>query len=337
VPTPRDNDGRVSLANLSAWISDSAIRHNEEFPDNPVPYPSLFGKHRGDFFLTVNLSDWEPHLIDWLNKSRTVVLPVRDSRRWDTAFCLGETPVTNAQYRAFVEATGASEPTGKQFRVGNLKGSHGNGQWVGPFSPWDDPSFNSPNQPVVCVSLSEARDLRDWVNSMSQGDDYGIAALPTPALWDVGAFGTPFPSRDPRLWLHQSQRIHHKANQPIGTESSEFRTNKLGLCDMIGNIWEWCLLDSPRAYATLGPSEPAVASLRGRGFLDDLSAIEPFLDPSLLPEGAETSHSDLGFRLAGLVPIDTLPMPVQERLSACEVVDGLYRSIERKHFGLRFD
>jgi hypothetical protein len=328
----KDKDGRVSIADLGTWIADRAIRHNDEFPDDPVPYPSVFGKYRGDFFLTVNLSDWEPWLIDWANDAQMVVLPVRDRENWEIAFCLGRTPVTNAQYHAFVDAANGSKPVGEHFILSDHENRDRRGQWSGPFYPWEDPAFNSPSQPVVCVSLEAGQEFAAWVNSMSMRSGLGGTALPSPQLWDFGAFGTPFPNRDPRQWLRSSKTVHHRSQRTADTGAGEDRTSRFGLRDMIGNVWEWCLFDEPRRYATFGPSEPAVASLRGGGFLDDLTEVDPFFDPLLLPEGTQTSHSDLGLRLAGLVRVDTLPKRVQERLSACEVLEGLFTSIAKRNW-----
>lgn len=327
----KDKDGRVSVADLGAWVADRAIQHNDEFPDNPVPYPSVFGKYRGDFFLTVNLSAWEPCLVDWINDSQMVVLPVRDSENWEIAFCLGRTPVTNAQYRVFVDATNAPAPVGEHFILSDRERRDRSGQWSGPFYPWEDPGFNSPSQPVVCVSLKAGEAFAAWVNSMSAQSGLGGTALPSPQLWDFGAFGTPYPTRDPRQWLRTSKAVHHRSQQTADTDTGVHRTNRFGLRDMIGNVWEWCLFDEPRRYAKLGPPEPAVANLRGGSFLDDLTEVEPFLDPVLLPKSIQTSHSDLGLRLAGLVRVGTLPKRVQERLSACEDVKGLFTSIALRH------
>jgi Sulfatase-modifying factor enzyme 1 len=139
--------------------------------------------------------------------------------------------------------------------------------------------------------------------------------LPDPALWDFAAFGTEYPTRRPKTWLAVSKSIHHKAIAPLQCDLSGERSNVLGISDLIGNVWEWCL-PGETAPAVLGPLE-VEPQLRGGGFLDDLSRTSVFLDASMLPDREETRHSDLGFRIAGKVPVSELPDTVQVRLTVC--------------------
>ena len=63
VRADKDKDGRISLADLTAWVQECAAQHNQENPDDVVPYPSILGKFRGDFYLTATVQDWEPYEI----------------------------------------------------------------------------------------------------------------------------------------------------------------------------------------------------------------------------------------------------------------------------------
>lgn len=60
--------------------------------------------------------------------------------------------------------------------------------------------------------------------------------------------------------------------------------------DMFGNIWEWCTRTYLYQPSLLQGAEytSASAELRGGGFYDDLTKVEPFLDPSLLNDREET-------------------------------------------------
>jgi formylglycine-generating enzyme required for sulfatase activity len=58
-----------------------------------------------------------------------------------------------------------------------------------------------------------------------------------------------------------------------------------------------------------------LARMRGGGFFSDMSIEEPFLMESEDPDGKNIRHSDLGFRLAALLPLPSLPEEVRVRLS----------------------
>jgi formylglycine-generating enzyme required for sulfatase activity len=97
---------------------------------------------------------------------------------------------------------------------------------------------------------------------------------------------------------------------------------------MFGNVWEWCSSnDSGRffvpmisniAYVTEADDDNFDVELRGGGFLDNLTNIEPFLQAYRLVDGQNTRHSDLGFRTATNVDIENLPDDINLRLSLCK-------------------
>ncbi len=96
------------------------------------------------------------------------------------------------------------------------------------------------------------------------------------------------------------------------------RDNTLGASDMIGNVWEWvggnfwdpgrfavfAIVERPHRHRGTEPE------LHGGGFLDNLESVYPFVRVGLLEDGIETSHTDVGFRLAALVPDRDLPVNV---------------------------
>ena len=157
------------------------------------------------------------------------------------AFYMDEHEVTNAQYRKFIEATGRREPEGYGVVNGKV-------QW---FKPWQDPNFNNPIQPVVCVSWEDAKAYAEWVG----------ASLPTEAQWEKAArgrlvgkkfpWGDEFPPRElvgnfadesakrvfPNLSIITGYDDGYVYTAPVG----KFAPNGYGLYDMAGNVWEWCL------------------------------------------------------------------------------------------------
>src|ERR1044072_3347881 len=160
----RDEDQRISIQDLMDWLKRRASSHNS-YSQEKVPYPYIFGQQRGQsFYLSVDIEDWRPYEIPWPDGSTIVILPIAPD--WEgLAVGLGKYPVTNYQYRTFMEATGSSEslierllmrrsanisePVGEHF-------DHDSRKWSGPFSPWKDRQFPDPEKPVACVSYDDS-------------------------------------------------------------------------------------------------------------------------------------------------------------------------------------
>lgn len=183
-----------------------------------------------------------------------------------TAFWMDRTEVTNAQFDAFVQATGhvtAAERQGGAvvFRA-PARGTRvaDNAWWVyTPGADWRHPEGPGSgiqgrmNQPVVHVTLDDARAYAKWL-----GRD-----LPTEAQWEWAARGGGDAERvereprgaDGRATANYWQGIFPDLNTgadgfaaraPVGC----YAANGYGLHDMIGNVWEW----TRDAY--LGPRQP---------------------------------------------------------------------------------
>lgn len=141
------------------------------------------------------------------------------ARRWPSgkvvtvaAFALGQFPVTNAEYRAYVEATRAEVP-----RTFTLAG------------------FDLDSQPVGGVSWLDGAMYCAWLSAQT-GQNY---RLPTDAEWEYaargGQAGLAFPWGDelrPDCAWYGGQ----PAPKPVGS----YPPNGYGLQDMVGNVWEWC-------------------------------------------------------------------------------------------------
>ena len=118
-------------------------------------------------------------------------------------------PVTNYQYRKFVEETGHREPL-----------------------LWNHSFWNQPMQPVVFVGWDEARAYAKWAGK----------SLPTEAHWEKAGRGT-----DSRWWAWGHEFLPNRCNsREYGLEhTSEIGLfhegmSPYGCYDMCGNVWEMC-------------------------------------------------------------------------------------------------
>ena len=150
---------------------------------------------------------------------------------------IGRNPVTNAQYRQFIEATGRREP-----RL------------------WDDERFNQPNQPVVGVSWHDAQAYCQWAG----------LRLPTEAEWEKAARGNdgqeypwgPEPPDESRCnFARNIDRTTEVGSYPDGA-------SPYGCLDMAGNVWEWCAdwyeeYDPQQTRNPTGPVKGDLKVLRG--------------------------------------------------------------------------
>ena len=164
------------------------------------------------------------------------------------AYRIGKYPVTNAQYRRFVDDGGYTE----KWRV---CWTDDGWKWRAQESIeqprfWNDLDQNIANHPVNGVSWYEAVAYCNWLTKTDlQGR---VFRLPTEAEWEKSARGTVA-----RRFPWGSEFDSTKANTSESNESKVGRTSAVGLfprgaspysaLDMSGNVREWCLSEY-RAY-----------------------------------------------------------------------------------------
>lgn len=123
-------------------------------------------------------------------------------------------PVSNADYALFIQATGAERP------------------------PWmHRPGFGEPEQPVVGVTLAQAKRYASWAGKR----------LPSPAEWIRAGTGTdkrPFPWGEAEPHAGFAHFGCGKRGAPSPVEDVERRRSAgggpFGHFDLLGNVWEWC-------------------------------------------------------------------------------------------------
>jgi formylglycine-generating enzyme required for sulfatase activity len=151
-------------------------------------------------------------------------------------FRMGVHPVTNAEFRAFIEATGAPLP-----------------------SIAEHPLFGQSDRPVVGVGWEEALAYCVWAGG----------TLPTEAQWELAARGFDqrrFPWGDAPPDERRAcfaEDWNRGGPAPIGAHPSG--ASPFGCQDMAGSVWEWCL-DGFRADAYLARTgrDPCVTGEAGR-------------------------------------------------------------------------
>lgn len=307
----KDKDGAIDLSDLKLWVTENARKYNQKHPDHRIPVPFVFGRERGRLFFTREPTEWNILEIKSASDCNFVLLPLLSSPY--SAWMLGKTPVTNAQYKRFVDDIGYPMPMGKHFVT---KDNHR--AWEGPFHPWESPEFSDPDKPVVCVDLQDTIAFARWANY--RDDKFSNLQVVPLEVWDFAAFGTPFPSYDRRLW--KDLVIHDKSSSPAVVTGVHNRLNQYGAVDLFGNVWEWTseedrFDDRLPALGFIGDHPTRSNSsqqLRGGSFLDDLNKVSPMITVAALKDGQNTKHSDLGFRLACEISLHDLPIDLATRL-----------------------
>jgi formylglycine-generating enzyme required for sulfatase activity len=218
--------------------------------------------------------NYDPEAFDAESPVHDVTLPAFRIRRF---------PVTVQEFDAFIKNDGYSA---------RKYWAEGHGEFREP-EDWERQK-QYPNRPVVGVSWFEAAAYCCWAGGR----------LPTEAEWERAARG-PEGTRYP--WGNEPPLDASRANYasaighltPVGLFPNG--STPEGLCDMLGNVWEWCG-DWFGPYETrwqenpAGPKEGNTKALRGGSWYD-------------LPQGVRVSvrlrdvptdrYGSIGFRCAG--------------------------------------
>jgi formylglycine-generating enzyme required for sulfatase activity len=191
-------------------------------------------------------------------------------------YYLAKTPLTNAQYAAFVQATGHQQPE----------------HWEG-----GKPPKGKEDHPVVNVSWHDAVAYCNWLSEVT-GRPY---RLPSEAEWEKGARGT-----DGRLYPWGNQWDAERCNSfegdkgdttPVGAYPQG--ASPYGLLDMAGNVWEWTRsVDKSYPYDPDDGRENLEAKglrvLRGGAFVNDSGYVRCASRYRSSPDGRSRSR---GFRV----------------------------------------
>lgn len=252
-------------------------------------------------------------------------------------FWMDETPVTNRQFKEFVDATGyvttaekaptleeimaqvppGTPPPPKELLIAaslvfkptkgpvSLKSNRLWWEWK-PGADWKHPT--GPNSslegkedhPVVQVSWFDAVAYADWAGKR----------LPTEAEWEFAAFGgkkdvayvwgnEEFSQEKPQANIWQGVFPYKSEKTDFGTTSVKtFDPNGYGLYDMSGNVWQWC----SDLYNTFYFKEEAKKGLSNNptGPTTSFDPDEPFATKRVHRGGSFLCHDSYckGYRIA---------------------------------------
>ena len=186
-------------------------------------------------------------------------------------FHIGKYEVTRGQFAAFVKSTGHVT---EAEREGNASVRKADGAWgdvAG--ASWRNPvSFvQTDDHPVICVSWSDAKAFCDWMSAKARRE----VRLPTEAEWENACRAgttTRWSFGDGESGL--GEHAWYAANSGMQTHpAGRRRPNGWGLCDLHGNVWEWCAdwsgpYDLTRTTDPVGPASGERRVLRGGGWGD---------------------------------------------------------------------
>jgi formylglycine-generating enzyme required for sulfatase activity len=181
----------------------------------------------------------DPLAFDNEKPQHTVELP---SEYW-----IGRTPVTNAQFAAFVQASGfrtTAEEKGSGWAYDGEEWKETQGaDWQHPRGPKSDLSGKD-NHPAVQISWLDAQTYCAWLNQVHGGElpaGWGYR-LPTEAEWEKaarGEYGNEWPWGDSQPDASRCNfNMHVKDTTPVGQYSPQ-GDSPYGAVDMVGNVWEW--------------------------------------------------------------------------------------------------
>jgi formylglycine-generating enzyme required for sulfatase activity len=260
------------------------------------------------------------------------------TRRRVDRFRIARSPVTNAQFEVFVEATGYVTTAERPLSTHDFPGLDATerapgslvftmtqgpvelsdwrqwwswvpgASWRAPFGPGSDIRGKS-EHPVVQVSLDDAEAFCDWAG----------VRLPTEVEWEfaarggmdgaVFAWGDEPQHPDSLLantwqgsfpWLNTGAR-GWRGTSPVGT----FPPNGYGLVDVVGNVWEWTSSPWADRHASPCGCSPAVSPQDGADWVakggSHLCAPEYCLryrPAARTKQSRDSSTTHMGFRVS---------------------------------------
>lgn len=229
-------------------------------------------------------------------------------------FWIQQHEVTNAQFNAFVEATGYVTDA----EQGVIDGREGAGSAVflhpdqrdADAAPWtllmtanwraplgtEDTANDRMREPVVHISKRDAEAYAMWAGGRLPSEvEWEYAAtlgLPDAAVSTSGAYGPDGPRANTWQGIFPVADIAtdgYPGVAPVGC----FEADRIGLHDMIGNVWEW----------TNTPYGPQTHTMKGGSFLCADNFCRRYRPAARHPQETDFSSNHIGFRIVRDTPL----------------------------------
>ncbi len=178
-------------------------------------------------------------------------------------FLMDRHPVTNDQYKAFIDDN-------PKWRKDRIPKKYHDGNYL---KLWDDDScfpLSKSNHPVVAVSWYAAMAYAQWSEKR----------LPTEAEWEKAArgrligqtypWGNSIDKNKANYGNRWDGRIATIRTTPVGS----YTPNGYGLCDMVGNVREWCLDAYQSDFYINSPRHNPIAGDSIEGILDKYKSVK---------------------------------------------------------------
>ena len=170
-------------------------------------------------------------------------LPVHDV--YLDAFYIDKYPVTNAQFKEFVDANPQWEkPRGFTF-FHSLK--YHDGYYLHHWEKNNYPSERA-DHPVVNISWYAAMAYARWIGKR----------LLTEAEWEKAARGGMQDQKYPWGDVIDGGKANFGKRRQQTTHVGRYPANGYGLYDMVGNVWEWCLDEWDKSFYAFSSKENPV-------------------------------------------------------------------------------
>jgi formylglycine-generating enzyme required for sulfatase activity len=216
-------------------------------------------------------------------------------------FYLSKQEVTVALYQMCIDARACPEPSAMTTHAGS--------------EILEDCNFGQPGRalhPMNCITLPEIDDFRAWRENTYQQ----VARLPTEAEWEFAARSRGQDRLNP--WGDSEADCDVAiVDNGCGLRSTEAvcsrpqGNSEQGICDLIGNVWEWTTdryhgsyIDAPSDGSAWTQGTSSLRIMRGGSWMDDdqrflRSAVRMGINPLPLKDGQpfDLALPIIGFRL----------------------------------------
>ncbi len=190
------------------------------------------------------------------------------------SYSIGKHPITNTQYRAFVEATGYRAPENWNVEL-------------------------NPRVPVTYVSWNDCLEYCRWLKKVTGRDFH----LPTEAEWERAARGKdgyrwPWGNEFDEIRCNIASNLSNGGITAVG-KFSPFGNSPCDISDMAGNVWEWTsslLMSYPYTYDERENIDtPGERVLRGGSWRGSKKSVRCTCRKGAAPG---LRRDDIGFRVA---------------------------------------